>query len=107
MCPVACTLDLLGDRWTLLIVRDLFAGRSRFGELARSPERIASNVLADRLERLRARGIVEARACPLRVGALEYRLTARGRSLLPVLVALRDWGLAHLPGTEARVRVRA
>jgi len=107
VCPVACTLDLLGDRWTLLIVRDLFAGKSRFAELARSPERIASNILADRLERLRSHGIVVARPCSVREGAFEYHLTPRGRSLLPVLTALRDWGLAHVPGTEARVRVRA
>jgi len=104
-CPVSCTLDLLGDRWTLLIVRDLFAGKARFRDLAASPEGIASNILAERLERLKSLGLVEARASAARAGSDEYHLTPRGRSLLPVLAALRDWGLANIPGTEARVRV--
>ncbi|MBS0198191.1 MAG: helix-turn-helix transcriptional regulator [Planctomycetes bacterium] len=104
-CPVAATLDLIGDRWTLLIIRDLFAGKTRYGELAASPEGIASNILAARLERLQACGVVAARASLERVGSFEYHLTARGRSLLPVLKAMRDWGLAHVPGTAAKVRV--
>lgn len=105
-CPVACTLDLIGDRWTLLVVRDLFAGKTRFRDLAASPEGIASNILSERLTRLRRAGIVAAGKSKERTGSAEYRLTARGRSLLPVLAALRDWGLAHVPGAEARVRVQ-
>lgn len=104
-CPLAATLDLIGDRWTLLIIRDLFAGKSRYRELANSPERIATNILAARLERLQACGLVVARSSLQRVGSSEYRLTARGRSLLPVLQAMRDWGLVHVPGTAANVRV--
>lgn len=106
-CPVAATLDLIGDRWTLLIIRDLFAGKSRYRDLAASPERIATNILAARLERLQACGLVVARSSSQRVGSSEYRLTARGSSLLPVLQAMRDWGLVHVPGTAARVRVGA
>ncbi|CAN5716342.1 helix-turn-helix domain-containing protein [soil metagenome] len=105
-CPVSCALDLLGDRWTLLIIRDLFAGKARFRDLIASPERIASNILAARLKRLRLAGILEARESLERAGSDEYHLTPRGRSLLPVLVALRDWGLLSVPGTEARVRVK-
>ncbi len=105
-CPVARTLDLLGDRWTLLVVRDLLAGKARFRDLSASPERIASNILAERLERLQAGRIVEARASTHRAGSDEYHLTPRGRSLLPILTALRDWGLTNLPGMEARVRVK-
>ena len=105
-CPVAATLDLVGDRWTLLIIRDLFAGKSRFRELAASPERIATNILAARLERLQACRLVVARSSAQRSGSSEYRLTARGRSLLPVLEAMRDWGLAHVRGTAARVSVK-
>jgi DNA-binding HxlR family transcriptional regulator len=104
-CPVAATLDLIGDRWTLLIIRDLFAGKSRYRDLAASPERIATNILAARLERLQECRLVAARSSAQRVGSLEYRLTARGRSLLPVLEAMRDWGLSHVPGTAAKVRV--
>lgn len=104
-CPVAAALDLIGDKWTLLIIRDLFAGKSHYRQLVGSPERIATNILAARLERLQACGLVVARPSLQRVGSSEYRLSDRGRSLLPVLEAMRDWGLAHVPGTAAKVRV--
>jgi DNA-binding HxlR family transcriptional regulator len=104
---VACTLDLLGDKWTLLIVRDLFAGRQLFAEFARSPERIASNILADRLQRLQRAGLIAARDNQARQGSHSYHLTERGQSLWPLLVALRDWGLAQLPGTAAKLAVPA
>ena len=104
-CPVAATLDLIGDRWTLLIIRDLFAGKSRYRDLAGSPEKIATNILAARLDSLRSAGLVQSRPSPDRTGSWDYALTPRGRSLLPVLQSLRDWGLGHVPGTEARVRV--
>ncbi len=104
-CPVAATLDLIGDRWTLLIIRDLFAGQSRYRDLAASPERIATNILAARLSQLEACGLIAAKSSAERQGSFEYALTARGRSLLPVLKALRDWGLAHEAGTEVRVGV--
>jgi DNA-binding HxlR family transcriptional regulator len=58
-CPVAFSLDIFGDRWTLLVIRDLFFGRTRFKEFAASPEGIPTNILSDRLERLLARGIIE------------------------------------------------
>lgn len=104
VCPVSCALEIVGDRWTLLVVRDLFLGKSRFGEFADSPERIASNILATRLERLVKQGMVQARKSTAREGAQEYALTAKGRTLLPVLEAIRDWGLEQIPGTEARLR---
>lgn len=104
-CPVAATLDLIGDKWTLLIIRDLFAGKSRYRDLVASPERIATNILAARLVRLQACGLVRARSSSQREGSSEYHLTARGRSLRPLLEAMRDWGLAHVPGTAARVHV--
>jgi len=103
-CPVACTLDLIGDRWTLLVVRDLFAGRTRFAEFARAPEGIASNILSQRLDALVASGLVERRS-ERGGGHAHYHLTARGRSLRPVLEALNAWGLEHIKGTEARVQV--
>lgn len=105
VCPVACTLDLLGDRWTLLVVRDLFAGKTHYHEFAQSPEGIATNILAARLGRLREAGLVEAKESPVRAGSRSYELTARGRSLRPVVEAMRDWGLAQIKGTEARVRM--
>jgi DNA-binding HxlR family transcriptional regulator len=102
-----CSLDLLGDRWTLLVVRDLFAGESRFGDFLASPEGIATNILAARLQGLQSGGLVATEPCTERAGALRYRLTPRGTALFPVLAALKDWGLAHIPGTEARIRVPA
>jgi len=107
ICPVACSLDLLGDRWTLLVIRDLFAGKSRFGDFLASPEGIATNILATRLQGLQSGGLVATETCAERAGALRYQLTPRGMALLPVLGALKDWGLAHIPGTEARIRVSA
>lgn len=106
-CPVAATLDLIGDKWTLLIIRDLFAGKSHYRELAASPERIATNILAARLERLQAVGLILARPSPHRAGSSEYHLTNRGRSLLPLLEAMRDWGLSHIPGTAAKIRAKS
>ncbi len=103
-CPVACALDLFGDRWTLLIVRDLFLDRHRFRDFTASPEGIPTNILADRLARLLQRGIVTQ--VPAAEGAkhLAYQLTEKGRALQPVLVALRDWGLRWEKGTRAQLR---
>lgn len=106
-CPVAATLDLIGDKWTLLIIRDLFAGKSRFRDLAASPEGIASNILAARLERLQACGLIVATASQVRARSAEYHLTARGQTLLPVLKIMRDWGLAQVPGTHAGIRIKS
>lgn len=104
-CPVAATLDIIGDRWTLLVVRDLFSGKSRYRDLVASPEGIATNILAARLERLKEHGLVEARESTERTGSSEYHLTEQGRSLRPILETLRDWGLAHVRGTEAKVQL--
>ncbi|XVJ61024.1 MAG: helix-turn-helix transcriptional regulator [Tepidisphaera sp.] len=106
-CPVAATLDLIGDRWTLLIIRDLFAGKSRYQELAGSPEKIATNILAARLQRLQDAGLIAAAPSAQRAGSFEYTLTDRGRSLRPLVVAMRDWGLEHVPGTQALIRAKA
>lgn len=105
VCPVACTLDLIGDKWTLLVVRDLFAGKTRFKDFAQSPEGIATNILAERLERLCTAGVAQAEPSADREGSSDYRLTPRGRELYGVLEALRDWGLRNIAGTQARVAV--
>jgi DNA-binding HxlR family transcriptional regulator len=106
-CPVACTLDLIGDKWTLLVVRDLFLGKARFGEFTASPEGIATNILAERLSRLMEAGLAERfrpaddpGAGPARDA---YRLTERGRTLESVLRAVADWGLTHIEGTAAKL----
>jgi DNA-binding HxlR family transcriptional regulator len=93
-CPVAFSLDIFGDRWSLLVIRDLFYGRTRFKEFAASPEGIPTNILTDRLERLLARGIIEQIPAEDGTKRLAYRLTAKGKALGPVLKAMRNWGLA-------------
>ena len=102
-CPVACTLDILGDKWTLLIVRDLHLGRSLFRDFQASPERIASNILANRLARLVEHGLVETFPSERKAGTDAYRLTDKGKQLKPLLDVIVDWGLKHIEGTEARL----
>lgn len=104
VCPVACALDLFGDKWTLLLIRDMACGKSLFKEFSASPERIATNILAARLERLVASGLAEPFELGHGAGRGGYRLTAKGRSLVPVLSAVAEWGLQHIAGTEARLK---
>lgn len=99
-CPIANTLDLLGDRWTLLVIRDLLMKGSRtYGELLRSPEKIATNILAERLRRLEEAGIIEKTAYQTNPTRFRYALTAKGRDLRPVLIAMVGWANRHIPGT--------
>jgi DNA-binding HxlR family transcriptional regulator len=99
-CPVACSLDILGDRWTLLIIRDLFLGRSRFRDFVASPESIPTNILTDRLQRLLRARLIRQVPAPDGTKRLAYQLTEKGRGLGPVLKALRDWGLAWHKNTR-------
>ncbi len=102
-CPVAFSLDIFGDRWTLLVIRDLFFGRTRFKEFAASPEGIPTNILTDRLERLLARGIIQQMPAEDGTKRMAYCLTKRGKALGPILKAMRDWGLAW--GKSTRVKI--
>jgi DNA-binding HxlR family transcriptional regulator len=104
-CPVASCLDIMGDKWTLLIIRDLMAGRSRFKALMASPEKIASNLLSERLNRLILHGVIETVPSPDGTKHQAYLLTPKGKSLLPVLKAMREWGLKWIPDTEARIDI--
>ena len=94
-CSIARALEIVGERWTLLIVRDVFLGRRRFDELQESLG-IARNVLTDRLGRLTDEGILERVRYSERPERFEYRLTAKGRDLNVALTALRQWGDAYL-----------
>ena len=99
-CPLACALDVLGDKWTLLIVRDLFLGRSRYGEFLGAGEGIPTNILARRLRHLEAAGLVERRLSPRPRSRHAYRLTRSGRRLGPVLAALLNWSRSQIRGTR-------
>ena len=92
-CPISCSLDLLGDKWSLLIVRDMvFVGKRYFKEFLVSDEGIASNILADRLQRLEATGIITKRSDPDSGRQVLYSLTEKGIGLIPLLVELVCWG---------------
>ena len=104
-CPISIALELLGDSWSLLIVRDLmFKGRQTFNEFLASGERIATNILADRLRRLEAAGVIEKHADPADRRRSLYRLTRKGIDLAPVLVELVVWSATH-EATEAPAQV--
>ncbi|MBU6327043.1 MAG: helix-turn-helix transcriptional regulator [Verrucomicrobia bacterium] len=105
-CPVACCLDIIGDRWTLLVVRDLLLGRSRFKEFSASPEGIPTNILSNRLLRLRKFGIIEMVAAADGSRHPAYQLTGKGRSLRPLVAAMKTWGLAWEKGTRAAMKAR-
>lgn len=95
-CPLNVSLEIFGDRWTLLIVRDLMLkGRSRFGEFLESGEGIASNILTDRLAKLEAHGLVERRRDAADARRLTYRLTESGIDLAPVLFEMILWAAQH------------
>jgi DNA-binding HxlR family transcriptional regulator len=95
-CPVASALDVVGDKWSLVIVRSMLAGATRYGDFLAAPEKISTNILADRLRRLEAADIIA------RIGEEasrpRYRLTRKGADLLPAIQALARWGCAHLEG---------
>jgi len=98
-CPIATTLDLLGDRWTLVIVRDMVMGKKRFGDFLKSPERIPTNILTDRLQRLKKFGVLEKSIYQENPVRFEYQLTEKGADLLPTLQAVCQWANRHLPNT--------
>jgi DNA-binding HxlR family transcriptional regulator len=104
-CSVARTLELIGERWTLLIVRDAFLGRRRFDEFQESLG-VARNVLADRLAKLVEHGIFERVRYQERPERFEYRLTERGLDLRVPLLALMQWGDRHLSPAPPRVARR-
>ncbi|MEM7700092.1 MAG: helix-turn-helix domain-containing protein [Verrucomicrobiota bacterium] len=97
-CALACSLDIFGDKWTLLIVRDLMRGCAHFKEFEQSPEGIATNILSNRLARLVDHGLVERLPSPERAGRETYHLTPKGDALRPVLEAIVEWGKAQMPG---------
>src|SRR6202167_3417306 len=98
-CAIANSLDIVGDKWSLLVVRDLLHGKRTYGELALSPERIPTNILADRLKRLEGAGIVASTPYQERPVRYSYTLTPKGRALSEVLLAFVRWGKQHIPGT--------
>jgi DNA-binding HxlR family transcriptional regulator len=100
-CPIASTLDEIGDRWSLLIVRDIyFSGKHRFEEFLQSPEKISTNILTDRLKRLGELGLITKQPYGAHSLRMDYFLTERGQKLGTILEALVQWGLDNIEGTK-------
>lgn len=106
-CPINLAVEILGDRWTLLLLRDIvFADRRHFRELLRgSEENITSSILADRLERLTSTGILTRADDPTHRQKARYTLTEKGIELVPIIATVAQWGAAHCPADPERTDV--
>src|SRR3979411_2600825 len=103
-CAIACTLDLVCDKWSLLVIRDLLHGKSTFKELLDSPEGIPTNLLADRLQRLEDAGVIVSETYQERPPRYAYSLSEKGKALGYVLLAYVRWGRKYIPGTRSLVQ---
>ncbi|MEZ7891668.1 MAG: helix-turn-helix domain-containing protein [Candidatus Wallbacteria bacterium] len=104
MCPISSTLDILGDKWSLLIIRDLmFIGKKTYGEFLKSEESIATNILAERLSFLEREQIIEKTEFPDNKVKNLYRLTSKGLDLLPILLDMIVWGDKYFK-TPAKIK---
>jgi DNA-binding HxlR family transcriptional regulator len=106
-CPVCHTAEIISGKWTLLIIRDLADGRSRFCELERSLEGISPRTLSLRLRALESEGIVERRTYPEVPPRVEYRLTAKGKALVPLIEQMRRYGREWLRNGHVEARTAA
>ena len=106
-CPITNALDIIGDKWTLLIIRDLFLGKHLYREMMQSPEGIASNILANRLQRLEQAKFIWKDAYQIHPIRYQYRLTEKGEDLKPVLMALVTWGKKHIPDSEVFINSKS
>jgi DNA-binding HxlR family transcriptional regulator len=107
LCPIARALDVVGERWALLVVRELLLGPQRFSDLGGALPGVSSNLLTDRLRELETRGVVRRRVLPPPAGSSVYELTDRGRRLEPVLDALGEWGATESPPEDGSLSATA
>ena len=107
LCPIARALDVIGERWALLVVRELLFGPQRFSDLRTALPGVSSNLLTDRLRELEVRGVVRRRVLPPPAGSSVYELTDRGHRLEAVLDALGDWGAAESPPADGSLSAAA
>ncbi len=95
-CPVSFALDIFGDKWTLLVIRDLmFEGKSFYKDFLNSKEGIATNILSDRLKRLEGMGVIESKVFEELKTKKQYSLTPKGKDLVPVLIEIMLWSAKH------------
>lgn len=96
-CPISSVLDIIGDKWSLLIIRDLFSnGQCTYGNFLKSAEKIATNILADRLEKLEYTGIIKRQEHPESKAKVLYKLTEKGIEMFPILVEIVIWAKKNL-----------
>ena len=107
-CPVAYGLDIFGDRWSLLVIRDMMLGaKNTYGEFLEAGEGISTNILANRLKHLEAEGIIEKSRDPANRRSILYKLTRKGRDLAPVILEIVSWSGKHDHRSIARTDVLA
>lgn len=94
-CPVARTLDVIGDRWTVLVLRDVAHGVTKYSDMLQSLRGISPNLLSQRLKRLEKEGVLERSFYSDHPPRAEYKLTKKGRDLMPVLSSMAEWGYAY------------
>lgn len=98
-CPVANTLDIIGDKWSLLIIRDmLMLGAGQYQDFLRAPEGISTNILADRLKKLEVSGLIEKKVYQTNPVRHLYSLTNKGEALRPLMLEIVRWGGTHIDG---------
>jgi len=109
-CPISCSLDVFGDRWSLLIIRDvMLRGKLSYSEFLESEEKIATNILANRLSVLEAEQILSKRVSPTNRSKFIYSLTRKGIDLLPIIIEIMDWGArynSNCPRKELGKRIK-
>jgi DNA-binding HxlR family transcriptional regulator len=109
-CPISCSLDVFGDKWSLLIIRDIMLrGKLSYSEFLTSEEKIATNILANRLSVLEAEGILLKQVSPANKSKFIYSLTEKGIDLLPIIIEIMDWGAkynANCPRRELGKKIK-
>ncbi|WP_087017402.1 winged helix-turn-helix transcriptional regulator [Thaumasiovibrio subtropicus] len=98
ICPLANCLDQIGDKWTLILLRDMYLGKQRYGDFLSSDEGITTNILASRLKEMLENGLIEKRAYQDKPVRYEYFLCDAGKQLLPVVQAMSQWAEQHISG---------
>ena len=98
-CPIVATLDICGDKWTLVVLRDLLIGKNTYNAFLESPEKIPTNRLAERLKKLEQFGIVKKQKYQTRPDRYQYLLTTKGHAMKPILIAMVRWGNKYVADT--------
>lgn len=104
-CAIANMLDVIGDKWSLLVIRDLYFGKTTYTELQNSPEKIPSNILAQRLKHLITEGLVQKQEYQMHPVRYAYSLTEKGLDLGDVMKAMLAWGNKYFPGTFTKEQI--